>query len=276
MPRPIRKPKDPAARGRWIVPPLFSIFLLTLLALPTLAAEGVSLQKLNSGGKDVLRLTLAPEVGTSWQDVHVGRVVVRSPQGQRQLESSVLRKSAHLDLVQEEPGCVMVQVDVGPPEAKGFADSWRRINRCSKLFVCQPTDEPKADIASRYGSSAMMTSKSGSRIEIRPLLSPMLLRPGNSFPVRLYFDGGAAQDAIVQAIGPDEQVVQARSDSVGIATLEIPSAGEWTVRFQQNAASVVPAKARKPGKDPGQEFIAELIFDVQPLDFWTAEEGGAP
>jgi hypothetical protein len=147
-----------------------------------------------------------------------------------------------MDVSVSAPGCSLLQVDLGPPSSRGFSDSWQRVTRCSKIATCRPN----ADRADRHRAGALLTAKTGSRIEIRPLLNPLELVPGSDLPVRLYFEGESVKEVAVRADSPDGARVEAASDRVGIAFLRIPTSGRWTVRFAHRGA------------------IAELIFDVPP------------
>lgn len=232
--------------------------LLLWLACPVLAGEGVELTKINRLDQEVLRLTLSSTVASSWREANVARLVVRRAGAQRSLTEEQLAPSADLELKMADEACTMVLVDVGPATSKGFADSWRRVSRCTKIFECNDRGDAAAQLARRRATS-FMTGKVGSRVEIRPLLSPALVRPGGDFPLRLYADGKARPAALVEAHGSRGETVSAVTDPVGIATLRIPSSGRWTVLYRHGEGD--------------SEIVAELIFDVPDESFWTDAEG---
>ena len=217
---------------------------LLLLILPSVAhqgtAESVRIEQLSERR---LRLTLPTDLGESWREVNVGRLQVRTADRQRSLDRRQLSSSATLDVSVGSPGCSLLQVDVGPPPTRGYSDSWQRVTRCSKIATCRSNAGP----ADRRRAGTLLTAKTGSRIEIRPLFNPLELLPGSDLPVRLYFQGESIREAVVQADGPNGVSTQATSDRVGIAFLRIPESGLWTLRFAHRDA------------------VAELVFDV-PLD----------
>lgn len=233
--------------------------LFLWLACPVLAGESVELMKENRLDRDVLRLTLSSAVASSWRDANVSKVAIRSAGAQRRLTEEQLTPSADLELSVAEEGCYVVLIDVGPASSKGFADSWRRVSRCTKIVECSARGDATAQLTARRSATSFTTAKVGSRVEIRPLLSPTLVRPGGDFPLRLYAEGKARQGARVEAHGPEGQTVNAVTDPVGIATLRIPSSGRWNVFYRH--------------RQDGSEVIAELIFDVLPQSFWATAEG---
>jgi hypothetical protein len=214
---------------------------LLLLILPSVAppgaAESVRVEQLS---EHRLRLTLPAELGSAWSEVNIGRLRVRTANRQSALDRRRLSSSAALDVSVDARGCSLLQIDVGPPASRGYSDSWQRVTRCSKIATCGSS----ADRADRRRAGALLTAKTGSRIEIRPLFNPLELVPGSDLPVRLYF-GGESVQTVVTGVGPDGAHVQADSDRVGIAFLRIPRSGRWTLRFAHQGA------------------VAELIFDVQ-------------
>lgn len=241
--------------------------LLITMTWPATASEGVVFSKTSRGDSELLRLTLSPELGASWQEINVGRVVVRTGGGQRQLEAARLGRSPQLEVAAPAAGCFMIQVEVGPPTARGAIDAWRRTTHCLKILDCRTAPDGSAVSAAeietaleaRHRASSLATAKVGSRIEIRPLLNPTLLRPGSALPLRLYFDGSASRGAVVEALGPGGERLAAETDAVGITSLELPVAGLWTLRYRDT--------------DGGEDYLAELIFEVAPEAFWTLAGG---
>ena len=222
---------------RAAVPLLLLLPLAAILTAAAGAAESIRVEQLTERR---LRLTLPAELGDSWREVNVGRLRMRTTARQSSLDRRRLPSSAALDVSVGTPGCSLLQVDLGPPSSRGYSDSWQRVTRCSKIATCRSN----ASRADRHRAGALLTAKTGSRIEIRPLFNPLELVPGSDLPVRLYF-GGESVQAVVSGQGPDGEQVQAASDRVGIAFLRIPRPGRWTVRFAHQGA------------------VAELIFTVQ-------------
>lgn len=213
--------------------------VITLMAMVATVAEAESIRYERLAERRI-RLTLPAELGESWREVNIGRLQVRTTKKQTALDSRPLPSAAALDLSLDGPGCSLLQVDVGPAATRGEADSWQRVTRCSKIVACRRG----AGRVERQRSAAIITGKTGSRIEIRPLLNPAVLVPGSDLPVRLYFEGESVRAVRVHGRGPEGALVEATSDNVGIAFLRIPESGRWTVSFSYRSA------------------IAELIFDV--------------
>ncbi|MCP4203875.1 MAG: DUF4198 domain-containing protein [bacterium] len=217
-------------------------WLVFLLALATAAgAESLRLERLQGGTH---RLSLPAELGESWREINVGRLQVRSASGQKAVDPERLPATGHLNLSLSRTGCSVVQVDVGPAATAGRSDSWQRVTRCTKIAACPEGGRAGAGAAMRQRAGALLTAKTGSRIEIRPLFNPLALEPGSDLPVRLYYQGEAVRGGVISGRGPDGVEIQATADGVGIATLTIPAAGGWTLRFGHAGA------------------VAELIFDV--------------
>ncbi len=206
--------------------------------------------------------------GADWSRLNVAKLLLRTSSGQRALAPQGL-PAGRLISVAAPRGCYMLAVDVGPESEKGHADSWRRVDRCTKTIVCSwsasadpaASEAPAATtaaIAERYAVADAMTAKTSSRIEIRPLQSPTLLRPAYDLPVRLYLNGEAQAAQVVVAIGPRGQEVRATSGPQGIASIRIDSEGRWRLVYRQT--------------DEGAERVAELVFRVESASFWAAAD----
>lgn len=231
------------------------VLILTCGALPLAAAEAVHIAKLKRLDGEAVRLTLAPQLGASWQEVNVGRVVLRAPGIQQRFPDALLPKSAHLDLDLAHDGCSLLLVDLGPPAAKQRVDAWRQITHTTKIVLCKDAGDPQARLEALREASALTTAKTGSKVEVRPFLSPTLLRPGGHLPICVYFEGAAQAGMEVIAQGPDDRLHRRTTDAVGVAHLPIDASGQWTVRYSTKAG--------------GETYVAELIFAVEPLTFWT-------
>jgi len=225
------------------------LITLTLLAIglasPLPAGEAVELRGLDGRGGNP-RLTLAPELGDSWNDVRVGRLVARSSERQRSLPAAGGGRELALDL---DAGCSLVLVDVA-----GTANGTGR--HSAKIAYCREASDPAAALRERLAVAGLMTTKTGGRVEIRPLRSPTMIGPGADLPVIVYLDNAAQSGAAVEAVGPDGRRHGAVTDAVGAATFAISASGSWTVRY----------RARHGGED----LVAELQFEVPPRALWDA------
>jgi len=198
--------------------------------------------ELTRSGGDVVRVRLPPELGASWREVTSVRLGVRTTDGSGSLARRPLPPSAELELELVSPGCSLVEADLAP--AAAAAKARPLATHCAKVLLCRSSGDPERDRAARRDAAALVTAKTGSRIEIRPLFNPLQLAPGADLPVRLYFGGAAVAGATVTAHGPGGALVTAASDGVGIANLTIPDRGAWNLEFAHRGAR------------------AELIFDV--------------
>jgi hypothetical protein len=208
------------------------------------SAAGAEL-RLERVARQSYRLTLPRELGPSWQGVHVARLLVRIPGGAGTLDHEPLPVSRELEFEVASPGCSLVEVDLGPAEAATASDAWQRVTHCSKVVVCADTGDTATDRRARLAAGEMLTAKSGSRIEIRPLFNPAVLVPGSALPVRLYSLGRAVAGGVVEAVDGAGERVAATADRQGIAVLNLPHSGAWRLHFAHG----------------GRE--AELAFDVQ-------------
>jgi hypothetical protein len=219
---------------------LVMAFAWAAWAEPSRGAE-MRLQRIERHG---YRLTLPEAVAGSWREANIARLQVRIPRGAGRLDHGLLPAGRELDFAVDAPGCSMVQVDVGPASARGASDAWQRVTHCTKFVLCADTGDPAVDLRARRAAGQLLTAKSGSRIEIRPLFNPAALIAGAAFPVRLYAGGRAVAGGGVEAIGAEGGRVSAVADAHGIAVLTIPQPGAWRLRFSH------------------QGRVAELVFDA--------------
>jgi hypothetical protein len=168
---------------------------------------------LAAGEPAVVRLELDAGLGDSWREVNVGRVVVRSGGDQRRVPASALPAGRVLELSAPAGECSLVLADLGPAAERGRPDSWSRVTRAAKIVTCPDVSTSGAleALQARARAAGLLTAKTGSRIEIRPLANPATVRPGSDLPVRLYFEGDAAAGARVSATGPDRCAAKALS-----------------------------------------------------------------
>lgn len=220
------------------LPELLSGLIALLIALLTAgaawAASPVAVVR-SDAESGTHRLVLDPALGASWQEVNIGRLVVRTPLGQRAigLEGSAAppSKSRELDLDLPSVGCALIIANLGPGFDKGRPDAWRRITHAAKIVACSTQgavdEDSKAALESRRRAGGLLMAKTGGRAEIRPLANPATLRPGAELPVRAYCRGQAGAGIEVVATAPDGSRRYARTDAVGSVSIAIESAGPW-------------------------------------------------
>jgi hypothetical protein len=219
---------------------------------------------LAAGEPAVVRVELDAGLGDSWREVNVGRVVVRSGGDQRRVPASALPAGRVLELYAPAGECSLVLADLGPAAERGRPDSWSRVTRAAKIVTCPDASTSEA-FRARVRATGLLTAKTGSRIEIRPLANPATVRPGSDLPVRLYFEGAAAAGARVTAAGPDGLRRDAFADAAGIAVLRIPAAGLWTLELHRRSAPLAPHSG---DSGPAGPSVATLTFEVPPEAFW--------
>lgn len=240
------------------------------LAIPALGSGPVTLVR----GEDGARLVLDPALGASWQDVNIGRLVVRTPEGQERLAPDASggpsAKSRALT-VKSMPStdCALIIADVGPGFEKGRPDAWQRITHATKIVSCAGGDGTAKlsgeEIDARRHAGSMLMAKTGSRVEIQPMANPATLRPGADLPVRAYCDGAARPGVEVAAIAPDGSRRYVSTDAVGAAVLPIDAAGRW--RFEV-------ACAASSERTDAPAMVATLVVDVLSADAWSNLEVG--
>lgn len=255
--------------------PVHQVRTILLLALATTlwtvaaVAEGpaVSLHRAADGSRGHVELALDAAMGDAWDEVNIGRLVVRSATGARSVEARSLVSSRRLplDLTEEVDtgGCALVLANVGPAWEKDRPDAWQRVSQASKIVVCGEARGADGRQA-RLAAGVMVMAKAGGRAEIQPLANPALLRPGIDLPVRAYCEGDARAGLEVVARTPEGRRWTGTTDRVGAVVVPIEAAGPWHV------------EVRCPGDDPASGGIgASLAFEVMPSAFWTADAAKA-
>jgi hypothetical protein len=179
-----------------------------------------------AAGAPTVRLALSPEIAPSWREANVGFLALRSADAQRRLDASAA--GAELEVPLPVSGCALLIGDLGRPEDRGHADSWRRSRHSVKAVLC----DRDADLRARRRAGALLMARAGTRDEVRLLANPATARPGSDLPVRLYADGRKAAGVEVIAEGPGGLRNVARSDGEGFAVLALPAAGPWRVHFR--------------------------------------------
>ena len=196
------------------------------------------------GGGSVLRLRLSEEVAPAWKEANVGFLVVRS-YGKQDGVETIGAQGRELDLALPVEGCSLLVADLGRPEDRGHADSWRRSRRSVKAVLCQDSGDPAKDLAARRRAGSIFLASAGTRDEVRPLANPATTMPGCVLPVRLFADGHPAAGVEVVAEGPGGASNVALSDAHGLAVVSLGAAGAWRVFFRS-----------------GEGRIAELLFEM--------------
>lgn len=233
-----------------------SLFLaLALVAMPLRAAGPVELLPAKNGSPGTVYLQLDPDFAPSWRQVNAGRLVLRTPGLQRRLKAAA--DGERLAVEVGEDGCALLLIDLGPAYLKGRPDAWRQVTRATKILTCSTAGGAAEQLAARRAAGAMVTAKTGSRIELRPLANPALLRAGADLPLIAYLEGAAQAGVEVVAIAPDGSRRYRRTDAVGAAVVAIDLSGRWTIEYRQ---------PRRRGED----LAASLVFDVPPPAFWQA------
>lgn len=110
-------------------------------------------------------------------------------------------------------------------------------------------------------SSAIATSKSGQRAEIRPFMDPTLMKVGGDLPVKVYADGDKAAGARVRVVPPGGDAIEHVSNPSGMVTISINASGVWRVEMEQ----LVLAK---------HEPAVDWIFYASSLTFEVPAAGG--
>ena len=244
--------------------------LIVALALVStaLSAEPVRLDRDDTGG----RLVLDAALGSSWQDVNIGRLAIRTASHQERLDvggsGAPSAKSRRLALApRPDGGCALIIADIGPGFEKGRPDAWQRVTHATKIIDCgsSPPDAlTVAHIERRRAAGSIFMAKTGSRAELQPLANPATLRPGADLPVRVYCDGAARAGIELAAVHPDGSRRYATTDAVGAVVMRIDSAGSW--RFEAHCQP----RARGGDTPP---LVATLSVDVLDADAWSYLEG---
>jgi hypothetical protein len=191
----------------------------------------------------VVRLALAPGLAPSWREANIGLLAVRSEGLQKRLDATSL--GAELEVPVPQSGCALFVADLGRPEDRGFADSWRRSLRSVKAVFCSDDGAAGPDLDARRRSAALLMARAGTRDEVRPLANPATARPGSDLPLRVYADGREAAGVKVTAQAPDGAAREAVSDANGFVTIALPLAGPWRIHFRA-----------------AEDRVAELLFEV--------------
>lgn len=113
------------------------------------------------------------------------------------------------------------------------------------------------DSSGRPRASPTAVSKSGLRVEIRPLMDPSLIEAGTDLAIRLYVDGDKRADATVVAVHVASGARQVITpNSTAIANISIAQAGRW--RLEMSAFD----RGQAGGDADWTLFSSTLTFDV--------------
>jgi len=134
-------------------------------------------------------------------------------------------------------------------------DGFERYSRAAKSIVLVGS--------SGLQSQAHVTKPSGLPLEIVPLINPYSEPRLTRFPFRILYEGHVLPGALVKLMSLDQDLATVdarRSDSMGVATFEMPRSGSWLV-------SVVWTKPLMNSADADFETIfASLTFGVRIMD----------
>jgi hypothetical protein len=184
-----------------------------------------------AGGRASVRLTVSPELAPSWREANVGFLALRAAEAQRRIDAAVASGN-ELEVPLPASGCALLFGDLGRPEDRGRADSWRRSRRSVKAVLCRDGGDAAADLAARRAAGALLMARAGTRDEVRLLANPATTRPGSDLPVRLYADGRVAPGVELVAEGPGGLTSVVSSDGQGFAVVALPVAGPWRIHFR--------------------------------------------
>jgi hypothetical protein len=152
--------------------------------------------------------------------------------------------------------------DKNAPVPAGAKGARVRHHSCATVLIHVDSADATSD-----ESSAVATSKSGQKAEIRAMLDPTRRKTGDELPLRVYADGDKAAGARVRAISPGGKEVSSVTNPTGFVTIAITEAGTWRVEVQQ----LVPAR-----DDPDAEWVlysGSLTFET--ADAASPKQGGS-
>ncbi len=125
------------------------------------------------------------------------------------------------------------------------------------------------------GASGTSTSKSGQRVEIRPLMDPVTASIGSIVPCRVYALGDALPGSTYTATHlPTGRVQRVETNDKGIGHFTVDAPGEWLVEFHH-------LHAMKGMEDRFGRVEADVVLHSATLTFLaggsaTPREGGTP
>lgn len=151
----------------------------------------------------------------------------------------------------DRPGVLMLGCDLEPREervtAQAFAAFAERVLPASRARALQ-TAEAAGEVLLRRAESSkalvrvigqgaadaasIATSKSGQRVEIRPLMDPTAIEPGSDLAVRVYAQIPGPDDGVVIATNTTTgQVLRAPTNDTSLAVVPIAAPGRWVLEF---------------------------------------------
>lgn len=137
-------------------------------------------------------------------------------------------------------------------KARGQTDQPGRevFSRCAKALLRVGGDAPAAGFDRRLGFT----------LELVPRANPFALRPGDTLPVAVLYEGWPLKNVLVVArrAGAADQAASVRTDSDGVARLAVSAPGRWLV----SAVHMVPAPADVDAD--WESFWASLTFELPP------------
>ena len=193
----------------------------------------------------------------------------------------------------QHAGTALVGIDLAPVLVTGQTDS---IVKWAASHVAKPKDLPplagahtrvlhvrsvkslvsiaRAD-GETEGASGTSTSKSGQRVEIRPLMDPVTASIGSIVPCRVYALGDSLPGSIYTATHlPTGRVQRVETNDKGIGHFTVDAPGEWVVEFHH-------LHAMKGMEERFGRVEADVVLHSATLTFLaggtaTQREGGTP
>jgi hypothetical protein len=106
--------------------------------------------------------------------------------------------------------------------------------------------------------SAVATSKTGQKAEIRPLMDPTTAAVGSDLPFRVYVDGSKVEGVKVRATIAEATAVERTTDAGGSLFFPVSAAGVWRLEF---------AHAKPLERDDAADwavYVGTITFEVPP------------
>lgn len=198
----------------------------------------------------------ANRVVSGWPENEIKWLFERADGSQRNHDTMAAVGAAkdHVAITLRQAGVTMVGVDFKPREITLDAG---QLGELLKRFPSAAGEKDNADGA-KLGSrvrhegsatvlirslnsaepSAIATSKTGQRAEIRPFIDPTLLALGGDLPLKVYADGDKATGARVRIVPPQGEAIEQTSNPNGMVTISIHASGVWRIEMQQFVGAV--------------------------------------
>lgn len=195
--------------------------------------------------------TVAGRAAINWPEREIKWVFERADGTQRNQDTLPAAGTAkdHASITLRQEGVTMIGLDFKP---RDVTLNEAQLGELLKRFPDVSADR-KSDAAAKPGTrvrhessatalirsvdsnepSAIATSKSGQRAEIRPFLDPTLMKIGGDLPLKVYADGDKAAGARVRIVPPQGDPIEQLSNPSGMVTIAIGASGVWRVEMEQ-------------------------------------------